>query len=79
MVNARNVAERRSINVGAQFDGFVAVTRGLVAGDTVIFRGLKLVKDGVEVKPVQTEMREFDNSSDPTGLSPFPGNAAGDR
>jgi len=51
VVGQGNKIDRREINVGPTIGEFWLVLEGLKAGEKVVYEGLQLVRDGVEVNP----------------------------
>ena len=51
VVDANNIVESRSIEVGAKIGSAWMVTTGLEAGEQVIYEGLQKAREGAEVKP----------------------------
>jgi RND family efflux transporter MFP subunit len=58
VINAKNIAQQRTVDLGPTFDGLVAVNRGLTADDTLIIQEIRKIRDGIEVQPVLTEIKE---------------------
>lgn len=56
VVNGGNVAEYRSVTLGARLDGLRVVTAGLKAGETIVVNGLQHVKPGSAVAPTRVAM-----------------------
>jgi RND family efflux transporter MFP subunit len=51
VVNEKNAVDRRTVKVGREYNGLLAITEGLKPDDRVVVDGLQRVKPGVEVSP----------------------------
>ena len=60
VVGKGNKIDRREITIGPRIDDRWLVLEGLETGEKVVYEGLQLVKDGVEVNP---QAHKIDNST----------------
>jgi len=60
VVGEGNKIDRRGITVGPRIDEFWLILEGLQVGEKVVYEGLQLVRDGVEVNP---QAHKIDNST----------------
>ena len=51
VVDDKNIAKRRAVEVGSEREGMTVVTKGLTASDVIIVEGLQKVRPGAPVKP----------------------------
>ncbi|MFZ0130938.1 MAG: efflux RND transporter periplasmic adaptor subunit [Desulfobacterales bacterium] len=51
VVDSNNTIERREITVGPKVGGSWLITKGLKAGEQVVYEGLQMVRDGTIVEP----------------------------
>ena len=60
VVGEGNKVDRREVTVGPRIDEFWLVLEGLEPGEKVVYEGLQLVRDGLEVNP---QSHKIDNST----------------
>jgi RND family efflux transporter MFP subunit len=56
VVNAKNVVEKRAVQLGRLYDGLRKIDEGVAAGERVVVDGLQRVRDGLTVEPKVVEM-----------------------
>lgn len=63
VVGDDNKVERRDVTVGAKISDFWTIREGLSAGEKIVYEGLQLVREGLEVEPVVTEVQPKDSGA----------------
>jgi membrane fusion protein (multidrug efflux system) len=63
-VVADGIAERRQVRLGRRIPGYVVVSEGLAAGDTVVTEGTHKVRDGSQVESFDANVAASDSPAD---------------
>jgi RND family efflux transporter MFP subunit len=70
VVTEQNVAERRDVKLGREYEGLVAIDEGIKPEDWIVVNGIQRVRDGAKVERKQVAMP---GTSSPMSLSPGAG------
>ncbi len=63
VVDAANVVEKRSVELGPIVDGLMVVESGVEAGDRIVVNGLQRAREGIEVEAQEVDMATLSSSA----------------
>jgi RND family efflux transporter MFP subunit len=63
VVDAENVVEKRSVELGPIVDGLMVVESGVDAGERVVVNGLQRAREGIEVEAQEVDMATLSSSA----------------